>query len=79
MTSFRLFESFNGVRARVGTKQVLQSKSFKICIPPRVISADLITMTVFCSTDPCRDPVSVFVVVLFASALYLTHSGCRHD
>lgn len=59
MTSFRLSESFNGVKARVGTKQVLQRKSFKICIPPRVISADLITMTVFCSTDSCLDPLSV--------------------
>lgn len=59
MTSLHLSESFNGVRAWVGTKQVLQRKSFKICIPPRVISADLITMTVFCSTDPCCDPVSV--------------------
>lgn len=59
MTSFSLSESYNGVRARVGTKQVLQRKSFKICIPPRVISADLITMTVFCSTDFCFDPLSI--------------------
>ena len=32
-------------------KQVAKRESFKICIPPRVISADLITVTVFCSTD----------------------------
>lgn len=57
MTSLSLSESYNGVSARVGIKQVLQRISFKICIPPRVISADLITMTAFCSTDSCFDPV----------------------